>query len=241
MSQNQIQILFFGSKNKSDTLLYLGGMLRNLGKKVLIADMTAVDLYKHSYSLDENLDLLDFDGVDILLNIPNRSKIDQQLLSSEESLESYDVVLYDVDSLDVLQSNLWSEIDANYYVGDFDLMHQKLDAKMIDYLAKTYTNRLRRVTFETSYQISLDAIEAYITEEIQWTSMNFLFENDEAQEGNRVRMQHENIIPLKGLSNQHRKMLTEVISHMFELPNSDIEIANKRFKWFPNLKQKVTS
>lgn len=240
-SENMKQVLYFGSKNKSDTLLYLGAMLTNMGKKVLIVDMTANQIYKHSFSLNSNLNLLDFDGVDILLNIENRAKIDSELLKHGEAIEKYDIVMYDVDTIKVLEANLWSEIDSQYFVGDFDLMHQKMDAAMIDYLAKIYSNRFHRLTFETRYQVSLDSIEAYISAEVQWVSMNYLFESDEAQDGNRIRMQHERVINIKGLSRQHKKMLTELISHMYELPNSDIEGANKRFKFIPSRKQKVLS
>lgn len=235
------QFLYFGSKNKSDTLLYLGAMLTNMGKKVLIVDMTEDEIYKYSFSLDPEMNLLDFNNIDILLSIEDRSKIEKLLLSNGESIKNYDVVIYDVDSISTLRNNLWSEIDSQYYVGDFDLMHQKLDAAMLDYLATTYSPRFHRLTFETRYQMDLDSIEAYVKSELQWISMNYLFESDESQEGNRVRMQHERIVHIKGLSRNHKNMLTEIISHMFELPNSDIETANRGFKWFSQKRKKVLS
>lgn len=233
-------ILCFGTKNKADILMYLGAMLRNMNKKVLIIDMTKGSIYKHSFSADPDMNLIDFDGVDILLDVSNHSDVENVLSSYKESLEAYDIVIFDVDDISVLQENEWNEIFAQYYVGDFDLMNQKLDAVMIDYLADNFSDRFQRLTFESKYQVSLDAIEAYIKSEINWISIHYSFESDEAQEGNKIKMQHEKVIPINGLCRQHKKMLTEIISFMFEVPNSDITNASSKLsKWLPGRKQKA--
>lgn len=221
-------IQFVGTRNKTDFIIYFSHLLSKLDKRVLIIDQTQNQLFRHGYTrLDENQYLFDFQGIDILCGQSSWTEVKDSLLQSEESINSYDVVIVDMDTVDSV-NKLWPKFDDVFYVGDFDRIHQQQDKLLIRNLLKsTGSNELKRITFENNYKMDSAYFEHILGEDITWRSLDYLVESDDVSEELRIRMQHEQEITLNKLSRQYKEVLFEIVSALYELHIKDVENAVK--------------
>lgn len=221
-------IQLVGSRDKSDFVLFLGHVLTNLDKRVLIVDGTQQSLYKHSYTrLIQDQTLFDFQGVDILCGASNWTNIEEHLVKAGETALTYDVILIDMDTKEVIEQD-WPEFTERFYIGDFDRAHQLLDVELLNRLFSiTGSTELIRITFESNYRIDESYFEALLNQEVKWLSMNYIFEPDEMSESLRLRMQHDQIIPYKNLNKQYKELLNEIVSSLYGIHVKDVADAVK--------------
>lgn len=220
-------IQFIGTRNKSDFILYLSHVLTSLNKRVLVIDGTQNEVYKHGYGPAGTNNIFDFQGIDILASVSNWADIDQNLKKYDETIEDYDIVIMDIDTPELLKHE-WPMFNDRFYVGDFDRSNQQRDVKLIrTLLESTGSSKIKRITFESDYQIDDEYFDMQLTEPVEWNSMNYKFEPDEVMEVLRFKMQHEQIIPFSKLNKQYKNMLTEIISALYELHVQEIEDAVK--------------
>jgi len=221
-------IQFIGTRNKSDFVMYLAHVLKNLDKRVLVVDSTTNEWYRNGFArLNEGQFLFDFQGVDILTGTTNWLDVEECLLRAGETTIAYDVILIDIDSVEAVNQE-WPTFTERFYVGDYDRAHQLLDTHMIkELIATTGNNELKRITFEASYQMDQTFFEELLESDVQWRSMNYIFQSDELIEGLHLLMQHEQVIPYKRLNKQYKELLSEIVSGLYEMHVKDISDAVK--------------
>lgn len=227
--KDQVKLLqLVGSRNKSDLVMYIAHMLSNLEKRVLVVDVTQNRLYERGFTrLGKDQCLYDFQGIDILCGTTNWFDIEECLLRAGETTVAYDLVIVDMDTTEVIEQE-WPEFHDRFYVGDFDRANQILDLQLLKHLFQhSGSNVMKRITFETRSNLDSAVFDNLLNEPVEWRSMNYLFEADEYMNDLRVRMQHDQEVPYRRLSKQHRELLTEIVSALFELHVKDIEDAVK--------------
>lgn len=241
--KEQVKLLqFIGTRNKSDFVLYLAHMLTNLKKRVLVVDVTKNKLYQHGYTrLGKEQHLYDFQGIDILCGIENWFDIEECLLRQGETSIAYDLIIIDMDSVEIVEQ-AWPEFNERFYVGDFDRANQLNDVALVKSLVQsTEDNRLKRITFESKHNFEADFFDTLLDMDIEWRAMHYLFEPDEYIEELRIQMQHTHEIPYRQLSKQHKELLTEIVSMLFELHVDKVSEAVKApFFRFPFKRTKPT-
>ncbi|WP_338657273.1 hypothetical protein V6B14_22255 (plasmid) [Sporosarcina psychrophila] len=226
--KKMMTVQFIGTRNKTDFVIYLAHVLSNLEKRVLIVDSTRNELYKNGFTrMSKGQFLYDFQGIDILCGTTNWLDIEECLLRSGESTVGYDVILVDMDTSETLEQE-WPDFNERFYVGDFDRANQLRDAEMIRTLfSNTGNNELKRITFESTFKLDGSFFESMLDTEVQWRSMNYLFEPDDLAEGLRHQMQHDQTIPYKKLNKQYKELLSEIVSALYEMHVKDVSDAVK--------------
>lgn len=223
---------FVGTRNKSDMLMYLAHVLTKINKRVLIIDSTQNQWYRNGYTrMSKGQHVYDFQGIDILSDVTNWLDIEESLKKTGETHVNYDVILVDIDSAEILEQE-WPEFHERFYVGDFDRAHQLRDVNLIDTLIHTTLNTaIKRITLASKYKLNAEyfdtILSARLGKDIQWRSMNYIFEPDEIGEELRNYMQHEQDIPYKRLNKQYKDLLCEMISALYGLHINDVKDAMK--------------
>ncbi|RJG21343.1 hypothetical protein [Paenibacillus thiaminolyticus] len=111
-----IQTIFVGALDKSDFLIYLGSLLSQTEKRVLLADATKEQwLRYHVCSQELNNNITDFYGIDIAHYITHYKQL-QQLLQNR----AYDYVLLDTDNENFLDPVMLQEMNARYLVTNYE-------------------------------------------------------------------------------------------------------------------------
>lgn len=221
-------IQFIGTRNKTDFIIYFSHILTKLDKRVLIVDQTQNQLYRHGYTrLEEEQNLFDFQGIDILCGMSSWPSLNNHLSQTNESVNDYDVVIFDMDSTTAIKGE-WPTAQDRFYVGDFERLHQQRDMSLIRTLFHvTGSKELKRITFENRYKLDDSYFAFILGEEVLWRSDNYLVEPDEIVEDLRIQMQHEQEIPFNKLARQYKDVLIEMISSLFEMHVKDIANAVK--------------
>lgn len=234
---------FIGTRNKTDFVLYFSHVLTSLEKRVLVVDNTRNEWYRHGYArLKDDQRLFDFQGIDLLCGTTNWLEIEEALQQAGETTVSYDVIITDVDNTEILKQE-WPEFDERFYIGDFDRAHQLRDVDLLKTLFNITDNmELKRITFESNYNLTDSYFESILKEDVQWRSMNYQFAYDDLGEKLRAYMQYEQDIPFKQLNKQYKELLSEIISGLLDLHIKDVTDAVKPtfFKFHKKVKKTST-
>lgn len=219
---------FIGTRKKADFLMYLAYSLTNLNKRVLIVDQTTNEWYKYGYTrITENEQLYDLQGIDILCGTQSWLEVEECLRRSGETTGRYDIIMFDVDHIDVLNQD-WPDFDERFYIGDFERDHIMRDAEMLNFsIRETKNNVFRHVTFSSKYKMNPDFIEVFLEENIKWNSVHYLFEPDEATDEMRLIIQHQQTIPYKQLNKQYKELITWLVAELVTVHVDEVRGKNK--------------
>ena len=117
------KVAFIGSYDKTDMITYIGRVLTIMGKRVLIADSTA--LQKSRYIIPtmkaERQYITTFDRVDIAIGFESLEQIAAYKKEEEENELDYDYLLVDIDSFKGYHNFKIGTEDKKYFVTSFDI------------------------------------------------------------------------------------------------------------------------
>jgi hypothetical protein len=215
---------FIGTRNKADFVIYLAHAISTLEKRILIVDQTTNEWYRHGYvRLPENEHLYDLQGIDILCGTQNWLDVEECLRRVGETTSNYDVIMFDIDHVDILQQE-WPEFDERFYVGDFEREHIMRDAKMLDAAIKNSgNNSFRHITFTAKYQMNPNFIEVLLKEKIHWNSINYIFESSEETDEMRLTIQHEQTVPYKKLNKQYKDLFAGLVAELMTVHSDEVK------------------
>lgn len=113
------KIGFIGAYDKTDLLIYIGKVLAENNKKVLIVDSTILQKTRYTVPCIEpsKCYITTYENMDVAIGFENFQDIIRYSGTSE--LE-YDIVLIDIDSKNVFENFQVLEFEANYFVTAFD-------------------------------------------------------------------------------------------------------------------------
>lgn len=117
------KIAFLGSYDNIDMLLYLGKIMTDLGKRVLIIDGTVMQKARYTVPAIETMAMAyvtEFEGIDVAVGFKNaRTLFADMGINSYEELR-YDMVLIDVDTFPGYINFELQNVYKTYFVTGFD-------------------------------------------------------------------------------------------------------------------------
>ncbi|MFD1736225.1 hypothetical protein ACFSCX_06560 [Bacillus salitolerans] len=223
------RVLFLGTKDKSDLVVYIGLILRELGFKTLIVDSSIRKKYFRTYTnMEHNPSLYDFFGVDII-SATSEDELNQVLATYEQEPEKpYDVLL--VDMYEVSESKGWHEFDERFYVGNQEKISLMEDAELLMKFVKHYPDQsqLNRIVFTLDNQIEKTYFDQLIHESVKWGAWDYEVEYNEFDQINRIQMQYAMRPTFKKLSRNYKKLLSRLITALIGFHERDSLKAMKR-------------
>ncbi|PGT83226.1 hypothetical protein [Bacillus sp. AFS040349] len=224
------KVLFLGTRDKSDLVLYVALTLAQIGYKTAVVDCSKKKRYLRTYTnyTDKN-ELYDFFNIDIAAaNSPN--ELESIMKQSNEKLESYDFVLVDIDNLDS-KSN-WRPFDRRYYVGDHDKINLIDDGELVNSFLQ---ENEKEVEFnKVTYEVPSDVDEAYLNQlfnhKIKWTASSYELPFDEMDAANKINMQYNMEPTFKKLSKDYKKVITSIVTSIAGNHEKESKIAMKKME-----------
>ncbi|MED4400326.1 hypothetical protein [Metabacillus fastidiosus] len=223
------KILFLGSKNKSDLVMYIALILKKNGYKTVIADATQKKTYLRSYTRYADQDTLyNFFNVEIA-PVNSLQNLKSLMKSSGEDLNKYDFMLVDIDH--VHDQYDWEDFEASYYVADYEKVTLLDDTKLMkDILANNDKGIIfNQVVYEVSSNIDSDYLDYLFNHKIKWSS-TYKLPFDEMDVANKVDMQYNMKPTFKRLSKEFRNTLSSIITVLTGHHEKDTKIAMKQIE-----------
>lgn len=117
------KIGFIGAYDKIDFILYIGKILVEMGKKVLIVDGTLTQKAKYIVPVvrPSRTYVTEFEGIDIAVGFENFDNIKQYLALPQMVDLDYDIALVDLDTPEGVQNFELEKFEQNFFVTSFDM------------------------------------------------------------------------------------------------------------------------
>ena len=199
------KIAFIGSYDKTDMIIYIARTLTIMGKKVLVADTTA--LQKSRYIVPtmkaERQYITTFDRVDIAIGFASLGQIAQYKKTEEGTTMDYDYALIDIDSYKAYYNFKIQTEDKKYFVTKFDIYCLRRGLQVF--------RRLETKTPVTKGLFSKDMLASeneyleYLSKglKIEWNSDIIFFPFELGDQNTIYANQRTGKIRIKGLSSQY--------------------------------------
>lgn len=226
---NLKKIMFVGSKNKTDLVMYLGLILKKMGYKTVIADATQKKTYLRSYTryVDQNT-LYNFFDLEIA-PANNLQELKKAMKDSNEDLNLYEYMLVDIDHIP--EQFDWGEMDEYYYVADYEKVTLLDDKQLIEAFLTTTDKQLlfNKVVFELPSNIDSNYLDQLFNHKVKW-STTYELPFDELDIANKVKMQYDMKPTFKSLSKEFNNMLALMITILSGHHEKDAKQAMKQIE-----------
>ncbi|MEC2074168.1 hypothetical protein [Alkalihalophilus marmarensis] len=220
------KVLFLGSRDKTDLVMYVGQVLSKLDLRVLIVDGTEKEKHVKTYNAQMDHRLTDFHGVDIVPSAGSKKNLEATLKVYKESLSTYDVVIYDLDQIAGLEG--WEEFSHRIYVTDYSKLTLRQDKEIFNYYATKFDDmEFTRVVFEVDSSVDEFYIDQSLDYKPKWTALDYFIPLDDRDEANKINMHYDMIPSLKKLTRPYKSFLASFISVMNETHTKDVKISMK--------------
>ncbi|MGG3806079.1 hypothetical protein [Metabacillus fastidiosus] len=223
------KILFLGSKNKSDLVMYIALILRRIGYKTVIADATQKKTYLRSYTRYSDQDTLyNFFDVEIA-PVNSLQNLKTLMKSSGDDLNNYDYMLVDIDH--VHDKYDWEEFDASYYVADYEKVTLLDDMKLMETILANNSKEMmfNQVVYEVLSSIDNEYLDYLFNHKVNWSSI-YKLPFDEMDVANKVDMQYNMKPTFKRLSKEFRNTLSSIITVLTGHHEKDTKLAMKQIE-----------
>jgi hypothetical protein len=224
------KILFLGTKDKSDLVMYIALLQSQLGVKTLIVDGTNNHKYLHAYTRFSDKSLIyDFFNIDIAA-AGSWNELEEVAKKSKESLSDYECILIDLDH--VKQKSTWPDCDDYYYV----FSHEKLtlieDASLLNNYSATnnISIELKKFTYLIDCDVDEEYLDQLIDNKFKWSSSHHLVPFDEFDISNKVNMQYNMKPTFKRLSKAYKKALAEMVTNIIGNHEKETKSAMKQIE-----------
>ena len=220
------KISFIGVYDKTDLVLYISKVLKELGNKILVVDATTNQKARYVVPVinPTKTYITDFDGIDVAVGFEDINDIKKYLGIQENEDLDYDYLMVDTDNLEgILKFQLQSS-DKNYFVASFDVYSLKKGIEILNQINIPlhmtrifYSKEMLKEEEEYFDYLSLGIKVVWEEEKIY-----FLLENGDQPaifENQRIEK-----IKFKNLSNEYRENV------VFLIRNIDKNIEEKKIR-----------
>ncbi|WP_434750756.1 hypothetical protein [Paenibacillus amylolyticus] len=226
--------IFAGLCEKNDLMLYLCKILASTGKRVLLVDGTLQQKYGYCVGdHQQSLRIVEFEGFDIACHFVTGVAVEQHLQMSGETLDSYDYVLYDMETLHFASRNLWLAADVRVWVSDYERYNLERGKGWLEQLLNKQ-ELPEELTFQRMLIHGVDCrleahyLWAYLEgSPFQWTGESLILPWDELSAAVKLENEHHRCVQLGPLSRNYKKSLCRVVEQLTGWENVDSRRAIK--------------
>lgn len=200
------KIVFIGSYDKTDMLIYIAKILTLMGKKVLLVDTTLLKKSRYIVPtmVQEKQYITEYENIDIAIGFDSFEAIEkyQQNIFGEKTV--YDVALLDIDRAIAYQRFGIASEDRHFFVTSFDMYNLKRGIQVLAYIQKKA--KVTKVYYTKSMLAEEDEYLNYLAKDynISWDNQNIIFFPFETADINTIYInQRAGRIQMKGLSNAY--------------------------------------
>jgi len=225
------KVVFIGSYDKTDMLIYVSKLLTLLDKKVILIDTTLLKKSRYIVPtmVQENQYITSFEGIDIAIGFENFEAIRKYQMEHFEKVTEYDVAILDIDRAIAYEKFGIYKDDIHYFVTSFDIYNLKRGLQALTVVPKGI--KVEKVYFTKEMTIEEDEYLNYISRnyKINWDMKNIVFFPFETQDFNAIFInQRTEKIQLKGLSSTYIDSVIFLVEEISGESNSKIRKISKK-------------
>ncbi|MDT0123317.1 hypothetical protein Q9R46_11735 [Paenibacillus sp. RRE4] len=213
--------IFAGLCEKNDLMLYLSKILASTGKRVLLVDGTLQQKYGYSVGdHQQSLRVVEFEGFDIACHFVTSMAVEQHLQINGESLDSYDYVLYDIETLHFASRHLWHTAEVRVWVSDYERYNLERSKGWMEQLfnEQELPEELafqRMLINGVDCKLEAHYLWAYLEGgPFRWTGESLILPWDELSVAVRLENEHYHRVHLGPLSRNYKKSLCRVVEQL---------------------------
>lgn len=224
------KVLFLGTRDKSDLVLYVALTLSQIGYKTVVVDCSMKKRYLKTYTkYEEENSLYDFFNIDIA-SASSPEELEKSMKQANEKLESYDYVLLDIDHIDHLSK--WSSFHTRFYVGDHDKISLIEDSELVNSFvrANEKEKEFNRVTYDLPSDLDDKYLNQLFNHNIKWTASYYELPFDEMDAANKINMQYYMEPTFKKLSKEYKKVVSSIVISLSGHHEKETKIAFKKLE-----------
>ncbi|WP_342551448.1 hypothetical protein [Paenibacillus sp. FSL R7-0652] len=213
--------IFAGLCEKNDLMLYLCKILASTGKRVLLVDGTLQQKYGYSVGdHQQSLRVVEFEGFDVACHFVTSMAVEHHLHVNGERLDSYDYVIYDMETSHFASRNLWLTADVRVWVSDYERYNLERGRGWLEQL--TAEQELPKdLAFQRMLINSVDCrleahyLWAYLEgSPFHWTGEPMILPWDELSAAAKLENEHHRCVQLGPLSRNYKKSLCRVVEQL---------------------------
>ncbi|MEK4072427.1 hypothetical protein MHI01_00895 [Paenibacillus sp. FSL M7-0656] len=213
--------IFAGLCEKNDLMLYLCKILASTGNKVLLVDGTLQQKYGYGVGdSQQSLRITEFEGFDIACHFVTSAAVENHLEVNGERLDSYDYVLYDMETSHFASRNLWLTADVRVWVSDYERYNLERGKGWLTRLLEEQS-----LPGELSFQrLLINGVDcklearylwAYLEgSPFVWTGESLVLPWDELTAAVKLENEHHRRVHLGPLSRNYKKSLCRVVEQL---------------------------
>jgi len=213
--------IFAGLCEKNDLMLYLSKILASTGKRVLLVDGTLQQKYGYGVGdRQQSLQVVEFEGFDIACHFVTSMTVEHHLQISGESLDSYDYVLYDIETLHFASRHLWLTAEVRVWVSDYERYNLERGKGWLEQLFNEH-GLPEELTFQRMLINGVDCrLEAHYLwayfegGPFRWTGESLILPWDELSAAVKLENEHYNRVHIGPLSRNYKKSLCRVVEQL---------------------------
>ncbi|KAA8785981.1 hypothetical protein ABIE27_001838 [Paenibacillus sp. 4624] len=213
--------IFAGLCEKNDLMLYLSKILASTGKRVLLVDGTLQQKYGYGVGdRQQSLQVVEFEGFDIACHFVTSMTVEHHLQISGESLDSYDYVLYDIETSHFASRHLWLTAEVRVWVSDYERYNLERGKGWLEQLFNEH-GLPEELTFQRMLINGVDCrLEAHYLwayfegGPFRWTGESLILPWDELSAAVKLENEHYNRVHIGPLSRNYKKSLCRVVEQL---------------------------
>lgn len=206
---------FIGGYDKTDVIIYVAKILKELGNKVLILDTTQKQKTRYVVpAINPTISYItEFQGIDVAIGFENFGAVQDYLGIGDEEL-LYDYALVDLDSIDGANRIGLSINDKTYFVTAFDLYSLKKGVEILGDLESPL--KLTKVYFSrTCYNEDDEYLEFLaLGRKVVWDENIIYFPLENGDETAIAENQRLGKIKFKNLSSDYKEGIAALASNI---------------------------
>ena len=229
------KIVFIGSYDKTDFLLYVAKIMTVLGKKVLIIDSTIIQKAKYVVPVihPTKTYVTEFEEIDVAVGFNDMDEVRAYLGYNSIEEFPYDYCLLDIDTYDGYCDFEAQEAIKNYFVTSFDVYSLKRGIEALSGLQQKIT--LTKILFSKDMLQEEDEYLEFLamTCNVEWEKEKIYLPFDRGDQSVIIENQRTSKINFRNLSAQYKDgliFLTEGILEQEGIGSGEIRRAVRKIE-----------
>lgn len=199
------KVVFIGSYDKTDMLIYVAKILTLMGKRVILIDTTLLKKSRYIVPtmVQEKQYITTYEDIDVAIGFENFSAI-QKYQKEVGTVCEYDIAIFDIDRAIAYQKFGLQADDQHFFVTSFDIYNLKRGLQVLAYIPKEAI--VTKIYYTKSMLAEEDEYLNYLAKDyrINWNQENILFFPFETADQNAIYTnQRAGRIQMKGLSSTY--------------------------------------
>ncbi len=196
------KIVFIGSYDKTDMLIYVAKILTLMGKKVIFIDTTLLKKSRYIVPtmVQEKKYITTYEDIDVAIGFENFEAIEQYQKNLGRDCD-YDIALFDIDRAIAYQKFGLNADAQHFFVTSFDVYNLKRGLQVLAYIPKDAV--VTKIYYTKSMLEEEDEYLNYLARDykINWNQENIIFFPFETSDQNAIfTNQRVGRIQMKGIS-----------------------------------------